>query len=151
MTPDGVNGAAGERGARKPSLVGRRGFVGGSLAAATALAASTRPWTSLVTVRDAPLADQLGAVLRDTEGVRAVGEAYLVDHAHHRDVRQLLVALAADLGIDPDGPPPSGLGGRAWQAVQADLVARRTVRLDGWVASPTEARLAAMTLLVHRP
>ena len=129
--------------------VGRRAFLGGSLAAGTVAAVAARPWTSLVAFTDASLADQLGAVLRDTPGVRAVGEAYLRRHDEHRDVRRLLVALAADLDIDPDGRPPDGLGRRAWQAVQADLVARRTVRLEGWVASPTEARLAAMTLLVH--
>ncbi|CAA9256512.1 MAG: hypothetical protein AVDCRST_MAG20-2459 [uncultured Acidimicrobiales bacterium] len=147
MTAGPDRGAA----AQPAGLLGRRGFVGGSLAAvtATAFAAGTRPWTSLVAVGDAPLAEQLGALLRDTPGVRAVGEAYLVSHEEHRDVPRLLAALAADLGIQPDGAPPADLGARAWEAVQADLLARRTVRLDGWVASPTEARLAAMTLLVH--
>ena len=74
-----------------------------------------------------------------TPGVLAVGRAYLRQTPGEADTAVLMAALVAD---DPD---PVAAAGRL---VASDFALGRTVELDGWVLSVSEARAAAVVALV---
>lgn len=130
----------------------RRRLLGGAVAAAVATAAAaavpTGAWRRLVDVEPVPLGVRLAALPPWTPAVRAVGEAYLATRPQHRDAQTLTTLLAADLGL-AGRPVPRDLRRAVLDAVHADFEARRTLRLQGWVASPTEAHLAALTVVRH--
>ena len=74
-----------------------------------------------------------------TPGVLAVGGAYLRKRPDEADTAVLMAALAAD-----DGDPVAAAG----RLVASDFALGRTVELDGWVLSVSEARAAAVVALV---
>ena len=110
-----------------------------------------RPWRRLVRFTDATVDEQLTTMGPWSPSVRAVGEAYLRARPAERDRAVLLGLLRDDLGISPGAPAPADLRRAARQAIQRDFTTRRTLRLDGWVASPTEARLAALAVVSGPP
>ena len=122
--------------------VRRRGF----LALAVAALLPLQGWRALVEVRRAPLAARLGRVLRDRDSACVVGAAYLA-HVPAEAAPALLVAhLRAGLG-DVVPPRDAALRVVLEARVRRDFVEGATCRLDGWVLSRTEARLAALTAL----
>ena len=72
-------------------------------------------------------------------GVIAVGAAYLRTRPDEADPTVLMTALS---GADPD------VLAAARRDVAADFASGRTVELDGWVLSQSEARVAALVALV---
>jgi hypothetical protein len=94
----------------------------------------------------------LVAALRSPASAAAIGAAYLRAFPADADAELLATALGADATIGPrldaDRPDPEGLALAVAQAVRADFVHRRTVKLDGWVMARTEARLCALAALV---
>jgi hypothetical protein len=122
--------------------------AGAALAGAAAVAAMAggRPWRRLVRFTDASVDEQLATISPWSPSVQAVGEAYLSARPAERDQAVLLGLLRDDLGLPP-GAVPTDLRQTARIAIQRDFTSRRTLRLDGWVASPTEARLAALAVV----
>jgi hypothetical protein len=119
------------------------GLVGG--------AAGSRPWRRLVRFAPASPEQQLAAAAPWSASVRAVGEAYLRARPGERDGAVLVGLLRDDLGLGAGAPLPGDLRRAARDAIHRDFTSRRTLRLDGWVASPTEARLAALAVVSAPP
>ena len=123
----------------------RRGFLALSAVGAVATA-SLRPWRSLVEVRTPTLPVRLAGLVRDQQSAAEVGAAYLAGAPAERSTRVLVHHLRA--AIEPAGAVPDR--DRALRlvldaAVRRDFELGATCRVDGWVLSLTEARLAALT------
>jgi hypothetical protein len=143
--------ATARSGAGAAARIDRRRLLAGT-AAAAALGGigAGRPWRRFVAFVDAPLEQRLVAIGPWSPSVRAVGEAYLRARPADGDATTLVALLRADLGLPAGAAVDRDLRQTARQAILRDFTDRRTMRLDGWVASPTEARLAALAV-VSRP
>jgi hypothetical protein len=93
----------------------------------------------------------LTGVLPSQSSARAVGRAYLAAHPEDADPARLLHLLEE---VPPVGralarrhADPRAIASAVGEAVRDDFVARRTVKLEGWVLSQTEARLCALCSL----
>lgn len=90
----------------------------------------------------------LGNLFRHRSSAIAIGNAYLRGHPQERNLQDLLQALFEGApGPDVRGEP---IAGRRYfeKKIRNDFQAERTVTVEGWVLSLTEARLcAAITLL----
>jgi hypothetical protein len=117
----------------------RRDFIGITAAAVAGLA---WPGTSAAdAVTRATLAHpHLLDVLRDQRLVADLGRRYRETVPAEDDPRALEAAILADA---PTAPPASA---RTWldDQVQRDFATGRTVTLNGWVLSLTEARQSAL-------
>jgi hypothetical protein len=117
----------------------RRDFIGITAAGVAGLA---WPGTSAAdAVTRATLAHpHLLDVLRDERLVADLGRRYRETMPAEDDPRALEAAILADA---PAAPPTSA---RAWldDQVQRDFATGRTVTLNGWVLSLTEARQSAL-------
>ena len=82
------------------------------------------------------------------EALVAIGTRYLELVPEDRDIDRLV----ADLGLDLDGPGDPGAAASELdelsERIAADFEAGRTVAVDGWQLSVTEARLTALIALV---
>jgi len=98
----------------------------------------------VVVVPDLLRATPIWAALpKPEDGIQQIGRAYLrlrPREAHVRVLRRKLVAA----GIGGDGRAQLSA---AASRIADDFAAGRTVTLDGWVLSVTEARLAALDLM----
>lgn len=95
----------------------------------------------------APPRRLLADVLPPSESVDRVGLAFLRSHPDEADPAVLERALLRTLD-----PTRSNLAAHVADVIHAEFRTRTIVRLDGWVASPTEARLAAFAYLArHSP
>jgi hypothetical protein len=126
----------------------RQMIVGG---AAFVAFVAVRPWRTFVAVVEAPPAERLAALLPFTDSTRRVGLAYLRAYPDDADQAKLVGALTHSLNVGAAGGTSVLPRGRANLAVRATAVIRDELRsrtfvlLDGWITSPTEARLAALT------
>ena len=118
----------------------RRHVLIGAAALATALVG--RGWPS-------PERAATGALLRSVRArasARVVGAIYLATHPDEADPALLRRAIVADLA--PAAQRDQAELDRALaRRVRADFLERRTVKVDGWVLSRTEARLCALCRL----
>lgn len=124
----------------------RRGFLALSAAAGVLVVAPLRPWRALVEVRTPPLALRLARLLHDQRGAAEVGAAYLARVPGERSGRVLVRHLRA--ALEPAGGVPDrdrDLRVVLDAAVRRDFEVGAVCRVDGWVLSLTEARLAALT------
>lgn len=87
-----------------------------------------------------PAVAPLLRLLTDPQGAAAIGRAWLQQVP--ASVESLVADLAADLGAEPAGDP--GLRERYAQRVAEDFATNRVERVDGWMLSRTEVRLAAL-------
>ena len=81
---------------------------------------------------------------------RAVGAAYLAAFAEEAEAATLVRALISDPATRhalAAGSGPDALQGAIAAAVRADFLARRVVKLDGWILSRTECRLCGLACL----
>ena len=82
------------------------------------------------------------------EALVAIGTRYLELVPEDRDIDRLV----ADLGLDLDRPGDPGAAASELdelsERIAADFEAGRTVAVDGWQLSMTEARLTALIALV---
>jgi hypothetical protein len=104
-------------------------------AAAAALLVSFRRGRAEV-----PLCDRLARLFRHPESARVVGAAYLRLVREEADVEQLAALLEAELG-EAEG---AALERRLAAQQRADFGAGRTVVVEGWILSRTEARVCAL-------
>ena len=136
-----------------PRRLDRRQLIGWS--AAGAMFAVARPWRTFVTIVDAPASERLATLLPFDGSTRRVGFAYLRAHPDEADQAKLTDALTRALRVDSRAGGsvlPGGradLAERAASVIRAELRSRTIVLLDGWVVSPTEARLAALTTIAR--
>jgi len=114
----------------------RQALIG---AAALATAFVGRGWPS-------PERAATGSLLcsvRARASARIIGAAYLATHPDEADPALLRRAIAADLA--PAAQRDQAELDRALaHRVRADFLEQRTVKVDGWVLSRTEARLCAL-------
>lgn len=84
----------------------------------------------------------------ELDGIRRIGEAYLTAHPEQAGREELLEALGGGQpgGVDPEAEPEEILAGLE-AAIREDFAEARTVVLDGWHLSVTEARAAALVAL----
>ncbi len=133
-----------------PSLLRRRGFLGLAAAAGAVAAVPLRPWRALVAVRTPPLAVRLARLLDDRGAAAEVGAAYLATAPGERSGRVLVRHLRTALA--PAGAVPGhdrDLRVLLDAAVRHDFEVGAVCRVDGWVLSRTEARLAALTAVTR--
>lgn len=93
--------------------------------------------------------DAIGAsdITSTIDAIATIGRRYLAVTAGENDARTLrpLVGMSDEQRVDVDA-----LERRFDTAVRQDFAAGRTVLVDGWVLSLTEARLAAIVALERR-
>ena len=80
----------------------------------------------------------------DDATIREIGEAYLATAPEERRRRRLVRALLEDQGRLMDQADAEALTRFLEARIRADFEAGRTVLVDGWVLSVTEARQAAL-------
>ena len=120
--------------------------IGGS-----ALAIKSRPWRALVAFAPVSAAERLAGLLAHRDSARVVGTAYLDRVPSEASASRLVDRIAADL---PEGrrtvrdASDDELRSLLAASVRSDFEQDRIVEVDGWVLSPTEARLYALTTLV---
>jgi hypothetical protein len=102
-----------------------------------------RPWRTFVTTSSLSAQDRLAGLLRPDASVRRVGLAFLRSHPDEADPVRLVDTLMRAVDVDR-----ADLGVHTAEVIRAELRSREIVRIDGWIASPTEARLAALVTLV---
>jgi hypothetical protein len=115
---------------------GRRALIGGM---ATLGAAALLPWPATAAVTDPT---DLLSVLSDPRGAARIGASYLALHPGEADAAALSARLLDETG-------PGAPADRLRRRIAADYAARRTVSVDGWILSATEARLTALAHLLH--
>jgi hypothetical protein len=90
--------------------------------------------------------------LPSRDSARAIGAAYLASHPGDNDPQVLARALMADLGTADalrSGPlDQQAIARGIAEAVRADFIEGRLVRLEGWVFSRTEARFCGLCSLL---
>lgn len=89
----------------------------------------------------------LAQVLQDHESAKVVGRAYLAGIAPKPGAAELEQAILSSAGIEAaemQSIDPEKLHERLRTRVQLDFQEHRTVKVNGWVLSVTEARLAAL-------
>ena len=122
----------------------RREFIG--LAAAGA-AGAIRTVTAVENVRD-PLATlaapRVLGVLRDQQLAQTLGRRYRALTPREDDARALTDVILADL--DPNGA--TSLAAQLDERICDDFATGRTVTLDGWILSLTDARQCALFSLL---
>lgn len=121
--------------------VSRRDFLAMILAAA----ATGRVLPALARLQTSASVSWLDTVA-DRQAAARLGAAYLTGHADEGDPEGLAAAIVDAAGIDPKAAPmpsPAQLLGALDRAVRADYVAGRTVVVDRWLLSRTEARVYA--------
>ena len=76
--------------------------------------------------------------------IRALGERYLEAYPGEGDRRRLIELVLDDLGVGEELGTGRAFRLRIAELVRADFLAGRTLRLEGWIISRTEGRLAAL-------
>jgi hypothetical protein len=129
----------------------RQFLVAGAGAGSAAVFASLKPWRAVIEIEGQSVPERLGALLGHAQSARSVGVRYLDGLTEPRGLGHLVALVAADV---PGGEPTlRNAGDRKLRELLAhrcrqDFAEERTVTLDGWIASVTEARLCAIAALV---
>jgi hypothetical protein len=135
----------GARITRRRFLVTATGIGGATLAV------KAHPWKALVAFVPVSTAERLAGLFTHQDSARAVGRAYLDRVPGESSASRLVDRVAADL---PGGrrtlrdASDADLRELLAARIRSDFEEDRVVDVDGWVLSPTEARLYAITTLV---
>ena len=86
----------------------------------------------------------LSSVLTDESGARLIGTAYLSAYPAERDAISLLRHLLGPVPLQG----PDDLRRRIAKRRQQDFVQGDVVLVDGWIFAQSEARAAALTVLL---
>lgn len=124
----------------------RRRFL--SLGAATSLSVAVPVawgWSSASIEPETLAKPSLLSVLKDPAHIRELGRRYRTARPDENGRDKLIEVLQRDL--DPDAPP--FVSDRLEARVRSDFAEGRTIQLDGWVLSVTEARQCALFSLLH--
>lgn len=85
--------------------------------------------------------------LGDDQTVREIGAAYRSAVPEEDDMDTLIAVLVEDLRLG--GHSGAGLPDRLDHRIREDFERGRTIQLNGWILSVTEARQCALFSLVH--
>ena len=134
------------------SPITRRRFLATvSVLGGSALVVKTRPWRAMVSFAPVSAAERLAGLLTHRDSARVVGNAYLHGAPEEASVSHLVDRISAEL---PEGrrtvqeASTDELRALLAASVRSDFEEERVVKVDGWVLSPTEARLYALAALV---
>jgi hypothetical protein len=122
-------------------------MIGVGAAAALAL---SRPWRTLVEIATLSSAERLSRLITHRESARVVGDAYLDAVPEEASAAVLVDRVTAGLPGGRRAVHDAGddrLRELLASRIRADFAEDRVVDLRGWVLSPTEARLCALTTL----
>jgi hypothetical protein len=100
--------------------------------------------------QNAPLdrvAQTAASYFGDVDAVRAIGDAYLRQLGRDQSVKSILAAARSALRTIERARNQETAVSALIRAVRRDFQDRRSVQLEGWVLSRTEAELCALTLL----
>ncbi len=125
----------------------RRDFLRLSLAATPAMALALNACRSGANTPQEALAqpESLFGIM-DKNELQAIGKAYLAANTTTKEALQTQI-----LGQNPGpGSSASGITGQIAAAVQQDFTAGRTIILNGWVLSLTEARQCALHTMMYQ-
>ena len=130
---------------RKPD---RRRFLGTAASLGGLAVLSSFGWDLKVGSTPLPLRAALLGIVRDTEGARLIGREYLKVNPEESNPDKL-VALMTHTGPFAPGTLVDAREARNFlqQRIREDFRFRRTVELQGWVLSRTEARLCSLAAL----
>lgn len=106
-----------------------------------------RPWRTFIQVVGVSPEERLAGLLPMSDSTRRVGSAYLRTVTAEADTSLLVRALVRAIGVELSALP-ADLAAPVRAAISDELRRRDVIRIDGWVASPTEARLAALATLI---
>lgn len=133
--------------------IDRRKFIG-NLLCLGGIAVLATPQRSLAWVTQHAGLNRPGMpltqLIRQQESARVVGRAYLEAVPAEGNALQLSDTLMASLNLDAENAgalAPEQLHQRLRERVRADFRNGRTVKLEGWILSQTEARLMALIAL----
>lgn len=127
--------------------VSRRAFLAAAaLAAAGGGAAAYRLLSEDGFDREFEQTADVARLFDELEPARRIGRAYLGAHPAEADEETLVRLLEASPGWGRAwDASPAQLGELARSALARDFDRGRTVEVDGWILSRTEARLCALT------
>lgn len=95
------------------------------------------------------LGQRLRALLPHDAAAVALGTAYLAQVPGEASAERLVAALTdGPRGVPVARLEPRGLGAHLARRIRADFGAGRTVVVRGWIVSRTEARLAALAVVL---
>jgi hypothetical protein len=121
----------------------RRHFIGLAAAGAAGLAlpaAATRPIDGICALGY----PNLDHVLRDPGAIRALGQRYRELVPAENDAKTLEEIFRKELPLDLSAPATSELDAQVSALVRRDFDSGRTIVVNGWVLSVTEARQCAL-------
>lgn len=135
-----------------PKRLRRREFlhrIGSAALAALGLAGTAATTPGCTRPRD-PLSAALAGFFEDRDRAAAVGAVYLEHFPDEADSETLLARLfeaGVAVAREQAAADPDGLVARLRGQHREDFAAGRTVQLEGWALSLTEARLCAWAAL----
>jgi hypothetical protein len=118
---------------------------------AIAVASQLKPWQVLVSISTPSVAQRLAGLFGDRSSASIVGRAYLDTAPEHASVARLVDDVVAGLPAGRDtvrDAKQDELRDLLAARIRADFEEDRIVDVDGWILSPTEARLFALATLV---
>jgi hypothetical protein len=115
------------------------------------VAALTRPAFVLSDGRSPTAAARLAATLSDQASARRLGAVYLRITPREANLRTLVSKVGGHLPVRAvHKASRDELRRHISQAIYSDFTVGRTVKLDGWVMSRTEARVCAIAALAAK-
>lgn len=97
-------------------------------------------------------AAQLSGVLRHQDAAGEIGRAYLRGHPSEADAERLVAGITGEWEQGPaelDRLGRDALRLRLREQIRTDFAQSRTVLVDGWVLSASEARLFGLSALIQ--
>lgn len=94
----------------------------------------------------------LTAIFRQPESAAAVGKAYLAQQPTEASVYKLVDLIVSEIAAETPKWYTLGLDGvkqLLQEQMQRDFASEKTVKLQGWLVSLTEARLYALVALTY--
>lgn len=87
-------------------------------------------------------------IVNDPDEVRSIGAAFRSAHPEEGSAGALMYRLASEIG-GVARPSSRDIQQRLARSVQADFARGRTIQLEGWILSVTEARQCALYSLLY--
>lgn len=129
------------------SVVGRRRFLGTTLAVAGAAFGSGVLWRQYASARE-QCVFRIGAWVSESPDATDLGRAYLEIQPEEASVETLTPLLSEDLDLSPFGMSDDELRQVSRARMRRDFEDGHTLTVQGWVFSRTELRLYGLAALL---